>query len=277
MSLKLMMITNEEDIAIEAEKNGVDRIFIDLEINGKKDRQGHLDTLISEHNIEDVGRIRKIIKNSEILVRINPMYEGTKEEIDKVIDLGADIIMLPMAKTVDEISKFIEIVDNRAQTCLLLETSQALARLDDILEIDNLNELHVGLNDLHLSLGLDFMFELLSGGIVEYISMKVKSKGIRFGFGGIAKVGEGLIPAEYIIREHTRLKSEMVILSRSFHNRSKTIDDIKNNLCLKTEIDKIRRIEQESSNFTNEDFHKNKEELMRKIQDILKMKYEKIK
>ena len=53
------------------------------------------------------------------------------------------------------------IVNKRVKTCLLLETSQALCRLDDILTLEGIDEIHIGLNDLHLSMGLDFMFELL--------------------------------------------------------------------------------------------------------------------
>lgn len=38
--LKLMYITNQSDVAKIADENGVDRIFIDLEKIGKKERQG---------------------------------------------------------------------------------------------------------------------------------------------------------------------------------------------------------------------------------------------
>ena len=58
MGLKLMYITNDVQIAGIAENCGVDWIFIDLEINGKEERQGHLDTVISRHHIDDVKRIK---------------------------------------------------------------------------------------------------------------------------------------------------------------------------------------------------------------------------
>ncbi|WP_305461450.1 aldolase/citrate lyase family protein [Photobacterium leiognathi] len=69
---------------------------------------------------------------------------------------GADIIMLPMFKTAGEAQSFIDYIDGRARTCLLIETSEALARIDDILEVPGIDEVHIGLNDLHLSLGLSF-------------------------------------------------------------------------------------------------------------------------
>lgn len=268
MSLKLMIITNNSEIAKEAENSGVDRIFIDMEINGKKERQGHLDTVISRHSFEDISKIKSIINKSEILVRINPFYSNTKEEVEKVISLGADVIMLPMAKYYEEVKEFVDIVDNRVKTCLLLETSEALVRLDEILSIEGLDEVHVGLNDMHLSLGLDFMFELVSYGVVEYICQKVKASNKKFGFGGIAKVGQGLLPAENIIIEHTRLGSEMVILSRTFHEKSKTLEDVNKKFNFKEEINKIRKIEEIGTHLSKEDLDKNFKELKKKVEII---------
>ena len=39
MPLKMMYITNSEDVAHIAEEAGVDRIFVDMEYIGKTDRQ----------------------------------------------------------------------------------------------------------------------------------------------------------------------------------------------------------------------------------------------
>ena len=47
MPLKLMYITNSEDVAHIAEEAGVDRIFVDMEYIGKTDRQGGMDTVQS--------------------------------------------------------------------------------------------------------------------------------------------------------------------------------------------------------------------------------------
>ena len=40
MALKLMYITNRSDVALVAEKYGVDRIWIDLETLGKEEKNG---------------------------------------------------------------------------------------------------------------------------------------------------------------------------------------------------------------------------------------------
>lgn len=224
MSLKLMYITNSPDVARIAEEAGVDRIFVDMEYIGKASRQGGMDTVQSHHTVEDVRRLRPVVKKAQLMVRINPIHEGTKdytsskEEIDAVIEAGADVIMLPYFKTVEEVKRFVELVNGRAVTFPLVETPEAVALIDEILAIPGIDEIHVGLNDLSLGLGRKFMFELLADGTIEALSRKFHEAGIPFGFGGIASLGRGLLPSEYVIREHYRLGSTATILSRSFCN-----------------------------------------------------------
>jgi 2-keto-3-deoxy-L-rhamnonate aldolase RhmA len=224
MPLKLMYITNRIDVAKIAQNSGVDWIFIDLEINGKDERQGHLDTVISRHSIDDVRKVKGVLSKSKLLVRVNPIYYGSKDEINRVIEDGADIVMLPFFKTKEEVELFINYVDGRAKVCLLCETSEAVFNIDSILTLKGIDYIHIGLNDLSLSYNKQFMFELLVDGIVEMLCRKFKEKGIPFGFGGIAKIGNGVLPAEAILTEHYRLGSEMVILSRGFCDVTKIGD-----------------------------------------------------
>ncbi|KIE18173.1 aldolase [Smithella sp. SC_K08D17] len=238
--MEFIYITNDKDLARYAQYSDVDRIMIDLETIGKIERQGHLNTVISEHSLNDINLVRNVLHNSKLQVRVNPMYPGSEIEINEVISRGADIIMLPMFKTCLEVERFISIIDGRVDSSLLLETSQALVRIDDILSTDCIDEVHIGLNDLHLSMGLDFMFELLSGGIVEYMIKKIKSRGIRYGFGGISRFGTGIIDPRLILSEHVRLGSQMVILSREFHAEARSLNELVKKIDLKYEIDLIR-------------------------------------
>lgn len=215
--LKLMYITNQPWIAEIANEAGVDRIFVDLETIGKTERQGGMDTVQSHHTLNDVKRIRETFKG-ELLVRSNHIYEGSKDEIDCIIENGADVVMLPYFKSVNDAAKFIDIVDGRAKVNLLVETAEAVDKLDGILELDGVDEIHIGLNDLHLAYGMNFMFELVANGTVERLAKQVLASGKKFGFGGIAGVGKGLIPAEMVIREHYRIGSTCAILSRAFCN-----------------------------------------------------------
>lgn len=264
--LDLMFITNEKIVALEAEKAGVDRIFVDLEIKGKYERQGHLDTHIANHRIEDIGHLKQVLTSAKILARINPFYEDTKIEVEKCIEQGADIIMLPMFTNSYEVEQFIKYIDGRARVCLLLETSQALVRINQILEVDGIDEIHIGLNDLHLSLGLDFMFELLSEGIIENLSDLIKKNGIKFGFGGIAKIGKGDIPAELILGEHYRLDSEMVILSRAFRNSSN--NNFQSKVDIIAEIKKIRSVERNIMSWSSEMYLKNNAIVKEKVRQV---------
>ena len=258
-----MILDNNIDNIKVYDNSGVDRIFIDLEVLGKQERQGHLDTVISTHSIKDITEAKKVLKHSKVLVRINPIHGNSANEIHNSIENGADIIMLPMFKTPEEVQLFIDNVDSRAKTCLLLETSEALARLDDILQIDGIDEIHIGLNDLHLALGLDFMFELMGDGIVEYIANKIKSKNIPFGIGGVARMDEGMLMGSIIIKEHIRLGSSMVILSRTF-KRDLELD----NEIIKKEIVKLQNCEKEAKAMNENDLLKNKLLLKKLAKDI---------
>jgi len=269
MALNLMYITNDPKIAEIAESSGVDWIFIDLEINGKEERQGHLDTVISRHHIEDVKNVKHVLKNSKLLVRVNPIYGGSPIEINKVIDDGADIVMLPFFKSKEEVDTFVRYVDKRSKTMLLLETPEAVENIDDILSVDGIDYIHIGLNDLHLGYNMKFMFELLADGTVERLCNKIKDAGIPYGFGGIAQLGKGDLPAEKIIAEHYRLGSSMVILSRSFCN-VKQINDLNDmrELFLGG-IKEIRVFENDIISKSQQYYENNKKEVSKKVYDIV--------
>ncbi len=230
MALKLMYITNRPEIATLVEKAGVDRIFVDMEYIGKSDRQGGMDTVQSHHTVEDIQNIKSAVTTAQVMVRVNPIHEksaaytSSKEEIDAAIAAGADILMLPYFKTAAEVKTFVELVGGRAVTLPLVETPEAVACIDEILALEGIDEIYVGLNDLSLGYGKKFMFELLADGTVEMLSKKFQAKGMPFGFGGIAAVGQGMLPGECVIAEHYRLGSTCAILSRSFCDVSKIAD-----------------------------------------------------
>ncbi|WP_318435507.1 aldolase/citrate lyase family protein [Photobacterium leiognathi] len=262
--MKTMILDNNLDNIKIYDSAGVDRIFIDLEILGKVARQGHLDTVISDHSIDDIYAVKSIINNSSLLVRVNPINSNSQQEIESVIEAGADIIMLPMFKTAGEVQSFIDYIDGRARTCLLIETSEALARIDDILEVPGIDEVHIGLNDLHLSLGLSFMFELLSGSLVEYLIEKLRLKGIPYGVGGISTIGTGTLSADVILKEHVRLGSTQVILSRAFKNHCKSLSSFNH------ELNMLQRSHSEALQLSHAELLENKLKLQCLVKDILK-------
>ncbi|MCK9478956.1 MAG: HpcH/HpaI aldolase/citrate lyase family protein [Firmicutes bacterium] len=269
MALKLMYITNDQEVARIAEKSGVDWIFVDLEINGKKERQAHLDTVISHHSIKDVRKIRQVLTKSELIVRINPIYEGTKDEIDNVICNGANIIMLPFFKNKDEVQEFIGLINGRCRSCLLLETPEAVENIDSVLSVNGIDYVHIGLNDLHLGYNMMFMFELLADGTIEMLCNKIKQKNIVYGFGGIAQIGQGMLKAENIIAEHYRLSSSLAILSRSFcdMNTTKNLKDV--NKLFAQGISNIRRFENMLVEKSKEFYEVNQREIKHAVSEIV--------
>ena len=253
MNMKLMYITNNPAVARIAEDAGVDWIFLDMEVIGKAFRQSGLDTVQNHHTIDDIMRIRKTISQSKLLVRINPIhdavdnYPSSKDEIEASIEAGADILMLPYFKTVEEVKTFIHLVNGRAKTLLLLETVEAANLIDDILEVPGIDMIHLGLNDMHLELGMKFMFELLADGTVERLGDKIKAKGIPFGFGGIATLDGGALQGSMVLKEHVRLGSSMVIVSRSFCNTEIVTDLNEVKRIFDTGISGLRALEKEAS------------------------------
>lgn len=270
-----MYITNNPVTAQIAQKAGVDRIWIDMEYIGKDKRQGGMDTVQNHHTIEDIKNLRPYITDSELLVRVNPLHDATDkycssaQEIDDTIAAGADVVMLPMFKTAEDVRTFVNLVDGRAKVQLLVETAQAVSNIDEILEVAGIDEIHIGLNDLHLAYHKDFMFELICDDTISSLCKKIAAKGIKYGFGGIARVGYGMLPAELIIAEHYHLGSTAAILSRGFCDANLVSDPMEIESIFIEGVKNIRLKEVEVSEFTEEQYLQNLSLIRTKVATIV--------
>ena len=269
MPLKLMYITNRVEIALIAQKYGVDRVWVDLESIGKEERQKRRDSVKSNHTVEDIRKIKPHLTSSEMLVRVNHWFDGSVDEIEDVIAAGADMIMLPYWKTVEEVKAFVEAVNGRCRTTLLLETKEAVACFDEVLKLGGFDEIHIGLNDLHLSYGMTFLFEPLADGTVEMLCRKCQAAGLPVGFGGIAKLGDGLLPAEKVIMEHYRLGSTRAILSRTFCDNAKieSVEEI--DRVFRENMAALRKYEDAVAVMTKEDFARNQADVCKAVDEIV--------
>lgn len=271
-----MYITKRPEIARIAEEAGVDWIFVDMEFIGKDRRQGGLDTVQNHHTVEDVANIKAAVKKAKVLVRVNPIhgrfpnYPSSVEEIDAAIKAGADIVMLPFFKTIEEVERFINIVDDRAKVCLLVETPEAASQLEQIVAIPGIDMIHLGLNDMHLALGMKFMFELLADGSVDKWISIIRDAGIQYGFGGLASLDGGAVPGRMILKEHYRLGSQMVIVSRAFCNTDKMTDMYVVREIFTKGIADIRKLESEMAGKSQEDFEKNHQAVCEAVREIVK-------
>lgn len=232
--LELLQITNDPAFARRCDALGGFRLWVDLERLGKAQRQAGRDTFITTHTLEDVGRIKAVLRQSSLMVRLNPLNPGSASELEDVLAQGADLVMLPMFEGAEQLEAFSRLVAGRVPIVALLETSSALRSMHEWIATPGLAEVYVGLNDLHLSLGQRFMFEPLANGELDPVADAVQKRGLRFGFGGIARLNEGRLPGRDVLAEHLRLGSTAVILSRTF-NASDRVDSV-----FEREIDALR-------------------------------------
>ena len=76
--LIVFFITNRPDVALIAERYGVDRIWVDLETRGKENRQHNMNTVKSSHRISDIALLKPLLTKAEMMVRVNSWYEGSQ-------------------------------------------------------------------------------------------------------------------------------------------------------------------------------------------------------
>ncbi len=264
--LNLMILAADPKSAAEAQEAGVDRIFYDLEYIGKAERQRGRDTVKSLNSIDDIPSVRNVLTTSQLLVRTNPIHAYSQSEVDKAIQYGADILMLPMVMDHHDVEQYVKMVNGRARICIMIETAASMARIDKILSVPGVDEIFVGLNDLHISMNLTFMFELLRGGIVEYIADRCNRAKMPFGFGGIARIGDGLLPSDYILGEHVRLGSQSVILSRSFKGE---VGDATKDFRLIDEVNKVRRRVNEIQKWDTEEHRLNQKRILQGVDAVI--------
>jgi 2-keto-3-deoxy-L-rhamnonate aldolase RhmA len=216
--MQLCLITNDAAFAAEAEAAGIDRIMLDLERKGKGKRQAGKGLFLSDHRIGDVARLRKKLTRARLLVRVDALGPGSRAQVERVLRDGADIVMLPYFHAADEVRSFVKLVGGRARVSLLLETAAAAARIAAIARVRGVDEIHVGLNDLRLSLGRDVIFEVLCEGLIDRLARQVRGAGIAFGFGGIGRLDAKHLPVapRRILAEQVRLGASVALLGRSF-------------------------------------------------------------
>ena len=269
MPIRLLYITRDPDVGAIAQRAGVDWIFVDMEYRGKSARQANRNTVISAHTLEDVRAMRVVIRSSQLIVRLNPLGQWSAKEICGVKEAGADIVMLPFFKTAQEVAIFVDLVGGETKTCLLLETLEAIDALDEILAVTGIDYVHIGLNDIHIARGTTFMFEFLADGGVDRIAAKLRQSCKVFGFGGMARIGELLPPAEHILAEHFRVGSTGVILSRSFCNPDQAIGSTAFEAMFKAQVAKIREQEALFEQETPEFFERNRLQVVKEVEDVV--------
>ncbi len=212
-SFKLMLFSASPEFVRRAVAAGVGGIILDWEHIGKKERQALADTQINCDSICDLRQVRKCTETL-VVCRINGYGATTAEEIDRAIDAGADEILLPMVRTVEEVETVLDYVGGRCSVGILIETMAAVRLVEDLARLP-LSRVYVGLNDLAIERKTPTIFTPLADGTLEYVRRHIR---VPFGFGGLTLPDRGYpIPCRLLIAEMARLKCDFSFLRRSFY------------------------------------------------------------
>ncbi|WP_447971132.1 aldolase/citrate lyase family protein [Nitrospira sp. M1] len=216
--LILTFWTGDLALARFADSAGVDRVGVDLEVIGKAERQGGLNTWISGHKEDLIPAMREQLAHAKLFARTNPLHSGTVDEVGRLIDMGVEVLMLPYFTTAQDVRTYAHIVGDRAHVVPLLENVQAANIIEDLVALDEIREIHVGINDLGLSLGFRNRFSTLATDLVVHIASCVRQSGKRLGFGHVGRAMDRSlpIPSDLVYAQYARLGATATIVSRKF-------------------------------------------------------------
>ena len=247
----------------------IDTIFIDLEILGKQTRQGHTNSLISKHDLEDISELREVISQSKLGVRINPLNQNSQYEIEKCIKKGADVLMLPMFQSPSEVKTIIEMIDERCNLDLLIETPRSI-ELYKKFDYTKIRFAHFGLNDLSLAFEYKHLFFCFFSKILDKYTHYLNFNKIPFGLGGIGAIGSKPFDPKLIFAANKFFKSSRLILSRSFLNQIDTSSQEKANISAQSNFVLLQKLHDE----VNVLDHKQIKEIMDHFYLLLKASFD---
>lgn len=269
--MKFMMIINDPEIARHVCVIEEVEPFVDLEVMGKAERQGHLATWKGKQTAQDVTRIREAVPSAHLIVRVNPLHDGSAAEIEDVVARGADSVMLPMFRDRETLERFLDLLGTRARAIPLFETAASVAAIPQIAPALGLERLHIGLNDLHLDLGQDFLFQPLADGLLETPAAALRAAGITFGIGGIARAREGIVSPDFLLGEHVRLGSQAAILSQTFHRNATTLGELRATMDFAEELRRLHSIHQRFCAMDADELERNRIETRDRINDVVRL------
>jgi hypothetical protein len=211
--LKFFLFSTDLELALRAEKAGIDSIVVDWELKGKEKRQKNYDL---EKNTDTPQDIRLLSSHLRIpvSVRINSLWKKTSTEVEIALENGAKIIMLPMAKSADEVKQFLSIMDGRAKSIVQIETPQLVEQLAGFKDLD-WDIAYIGLNDLMVASGRSSIWETLADGTAEKICKSLHGRVYGFGGSTILGGGEPIINV-LVLHEMIRLGASVTIMRRTF-------------------------------------------------------------
>ncbi len=211
-SFNLLLFTVDPQIAREATAGGAAGIVIDWENRGKAERQRGSDTEINLDTVDDLRRVHAVT-DAPIFCRVNGAGRHSAAEVDMAIAAGAQQILLPMVRSVDDVRLVLDIVGGRCGVGILIETPEAVEAASELAQLP-LSCVYVGLNDLAIARRSASIFDAVVDGTVDRIRPLFD---MPFGFGGLTLPDRGSpVPCRLLIGEMARLECSFSFLRRSF-------------------------------------------------------------
>ena len=111
---------------------------------------------------------------------------------------------------------------------VLVEMAPAVVRIREILDVPGIDEVMIGLNDLHLQMGVANHFEVLASPLIDMLASEVLRKGLPLAIGGVGRAGDTAlpVPADLVFAQFPRLRASGAWLARSFVNEVLSPDDL---------------------------------------------------
>ena len=110
--------------------------------------------------------------NAFIIVRVNPLDEGGREEITFLNSFSFDAVRVAKVKTRDEILEIDRLLKSEIDIHISLETKEAFANLATFGEIERFTTANIGILDLLTSLGLPQSLVERDNPTIQYILSK---------------------------------------------------------------------------------------------------------
>jgi len=210
--VSLLLFSTDTAFIPKAVQAGIESIIVDWENIGKERRQVGAQTEINTHTLKDLVVVRACT-DAHLLCRINHIPSSLAVEIEAAISGGADEILLPMVRSVEEVLRVLDLVNGRCQLGILIETVDAVNIAHELGQLP-LSRIYVGLNDLSIERRTPNLFSAVADGTVEAVRRACR---MPFGFAGVTLPDKGSpIQCSLLIREMARLDCEFTFLRRSF-------------------------------------------------------------
>lgn len=210
---ELVLFSVDPELIRPAVDAGVRSVIVDWEFRDKETRQAGAGTEINRHGVRELVGVRAATP-ANVMVRINAFGQHTAGEIGRALDGGADELLLPMVRSLEEVESTLTIVGGRCALGILVETTSACDLAAGLGRLP-LSRVYMGFNDLAIDRRSDSIFEPLVDGTLERVRPHFD---VPFGFGGLTRPDRGEpIPCRLLISEMIRHDCAFSFLRRSFH------------------------------------------------------------